>query len=64
MVYLDEQAIAKSLLDKEAISEIPENIKIGANKLLPAYSLITKVEVMDKPFEKTPKMSIKRFMYK
>lgn len=64
LVYLDEQAIAKSLLDKEAISEIPENIKIGANKLLPAYSLITKVEVMDKPFEKTPKMSIKRFMYK
>lgn len=64
LVYLDEQAIAKALLDKEAISEIPENIKVGANRLLPAYSLITKVEVMDKPFEKTPKMSIKRFMYK
>lgn len=64
LVYLDDQAIANALLDKEAISEIPENIKLGANKKLPSYSLISKVEVMDKPFEKTPKMSIKRFMYK
>lgn len=63
LVYLDEQAIAKSLLDKEAVSEIPENIKIFTNKQLPSYSQITKVEIMDKPFEKTPKMSIKRFMY-
>jgi long-chain acyl-CoA synthetase len=31
---------------------------------MPAYSKISKVEVMDQPFEKTPKMSIKRFMYK
>ncbi len=64
LVYLDEQAIAKSLLDSEAISEIPENIRVGANKKLPSYSQIAKVEVQKEPFEKTPKMSIKRFMYK
>ena len=29
-----------------------------------ALEEIAKVEVMDQPFEKTPKMSIKRFMYK
>ena len=45
-------------------SSIPENIRINANKALPSYSQLQKVEVMDKPFEKTPKMSIKRFMYK
>lgn len=64
LVYLDEQAMATALLDNEAISEIPENIRIGSNKVLPGYSQITKVEVMAKPFEKTPKMSIKRFLYK
>ncbi len=34
------------------------------NKSMPAYSKINVVEYMDQPFEKTPKMSIKRFMYK
>ena len=64
LVFLDEQAIAKSLLDNEAKADIPENIRIGANRQLPAYSQIAKVELMDKPFEKTPKMSIRRFLYK
>ena len=64
LVYLDEQSIAKSLLDAEAKAEIPENIKLGANRQLPGYSQIAKVELVDKPFEKTPKMSIRRFLYK
>ena len=64
LVFLDEQAIATSLLDAEAKAEIPENIRVGANRQLPSYSQIAKVELMDKPFEKTPKMSIRRFLYK
>ena len=64
LVYLDHDAIRKAGLDDETIADIPENIRINANKALPSYSQLQKVEVMDKPFEKTPKMSIKRFMYK
>ena len=64
LVFTDEQAVAKALLDAEAKSNIPENIRAGANKQLPAYSQLYKVELVDKPFEKTPKMSIKRFLYK
>ena len=64
LVFPDEQAIAKALLDPEAKSNIPENIRLGANHELPAYSQLYKVELVDKPFEKTPKMSIKRFLYK
>ena len=64
LVFPDEQAIAKALLDAEAKAEIPENIRLGANRQLPGYSQIAKVELMDKPFEKTPKMSIRRFLYK
>ena len=51
-------------LDAESRKGIPELIRTTANKSLPAYSKINKVELMDKPFEKTPKMSIKRFLYK
>ena len=64
LVYLDQVSMARDLLDKEAISEIPQTIKTGANNQLPSYSKIAQVEVVDKPFEKTPKMSIKRFLYK
>ena len=39
-------------------------MRTAVNAEMPAYSKIAKVEVMDQPFEKTPKMSIKRFMYK
>ena len=64
LVYLDQDAIGKAGLDPETVSDIPEQIRIASNKVLPSYSKLTKVEVVDKPFEKTPKMSIKRFMYK
>ena len=64
LVYTDEQAIARALLDPEARADIPENVRLGANRQLPGYSQIAKVELQDQPFEKTPKMSIKRFLYK
>ena len=34
------------------------------NALIPSYSRVANIEVQDKPFEKTPKRSIKRFLYK
>ena len=64
LVYLDQDAIRRSGLDAEAISDIPEKIRVGANRRLPAYSQLAKVEIMLAPFEKTPKMSIKRYLYK
>ena len=51
-------------LDAESIADLPERIRINSDKQLPNYSQITKVEIVDQPFEKTPKMSIKRFLYK
>jgi long-chain acyl-CoA synthetase len=51
-------------LDAETSKGIPELIRTTANKSLPSYSQINKVELLDSPFEKTPKMSIKRFLYK
>lgn len=62
LVYLDADKLKG--LDDEAVSDIPENIRISSNRQLPPYSHIAKVEVMSEPFAKTPKMSIKRFLYK
>jgi len=64
LVYLDQDAIQKAGLDESAVAEIPSKIQKESNKVLPNYSQISKVEPVSTPFEKTPKMSIKRFLYK
>ena len=51
-------------MDDETKATIPNVIRDEANQSLPAYSKISKVEFVEEPFEKTPKMSIKRFLYK
>ncbi len=50
--------------DPETRARIPELIRATANKSLPVFSKITEVELVDLPFEKTPKMSIKRYLYR
>lgn len=64
LVYFDGDAIRRDGLDDETISDLPEKVRLASNRQLPAYSQIAKVEVVTVPFEKTPKMSIKRFLYK
>ena len=61
LLYLDKDKLAADGVDLEVHIAV---IKSEVNKSMPAYSKIAKIEVMDRPFEKTPKMSIKRFMYK
>lgn len=63
LVYLDQDAIKKAGLDEETVSDLPESIRVSSNKILPSYSKLTKVEIVLEPFAKTPKMSIKRFLY-
>lgn len=63
LVYLDQKAIDEAKLDSEAVSDLPEDIRRTSNRHLPSYSQLAKIEVVLAPFEKTPKMSIKRFLY-
>ena len=51
-------------IDEATRATIPGQIREAANKSLPAYSKIARVEMMNEPFEKTPKKTIKRFLYK
>ena len=63
LVYPDfDDAFAHGLksVDMERVME--EN-RITLNSMLPAYSQITKMKVYPEEFEKTPKKSIKRFLY-
>ena len=61
LVYVDGDKLTADGLN---LDEQMTLMRTAVNAEMPAYSRISKVEVMDQPFEKTPKMSIKRFMYK
>ena len=61
LVYVDGDKLTADGLN---LDEQMALMRTAVNAEMPAYSKISKVEVMDQPFEKTPKMSIKRFMYK
>lgn len=50
-------------IDRKTKNSIPDLIRTTANKSLPVYSKLNKVVLVDEPFEKTPKMSIKRYLY-
>ena len=61
LAYMDAEKAKTDGVDLEAYKVQLMN---EVNKSMPAYSKINIVEYMEQPFEKTPKMSIKRFMYK
>lgn len=63
LLYMDKDKMAADGIQGDALEEKLKEIRISVNKDMPAYSKIGKIEVMDQPFEKTPKMSIKRFLY-
>ena len=56
------QEAADSMSKEDLVAAMEENRK-ELNKQLPMYSQISKIEIMEKEFEHTPKRSIKRFLY-
>lgn len=53
--------------DLTNLAKVQEDLNqqlLKVNKLLPSYSQISEIELVEQEFEKTPKKSIKRFMYK
>lgn len=50
-------------LDEATINAALEQTRLEANELLPAYSQISKIEIVREGFAHTPKHSIKRFLY-
>jgi long-chain acyl-CoA synthetase len=62
LVFPDEEA-TKGFSKEDILRMMKDNLK-RLNELLPSYSRVHDIEVKDEPFEKTPKKSIKRFLYK
>lgn len=64
LVVPDEDTVRKLRLTPDQVrSQMDENM-IQLNKELPAYARVKGIEIMDEPFEKTPKHSIRRYLYK
>ena len=65
LVYLDQEALPArtALIRRQSLTFLRESASTPSSSS-PNYSQITKVEIVEQPFEKTPKMSIKRFLYK
>ncbi|MBQ8101113.1 MAG: AMP-binding protein [Paludibacteraceae bacterium] len=64
LVYPDMDACDKAGFTQNDIQTQMENMRKEVNKQLAAYEQINSVEVQAHEFEKTPKNSIKRYMYK
>ncbi len=63
LIYPDMENGAKQGMDLDALTKLMETSIASLNKELPAYSKIASVKMQSEEFEKTPKRSIKRFLY-
>ncbi len=61
LVFPDLNEVEKS---EKSLTDIMKENLAKLNALLPKYSQVHDIEVVEKEFEKTPKKSIKRFLYK
>jgi len=64
LTFLDQDSVRKDGLTGEDLADLSERIMQNVNAKLPKYSCLSKVSFVDEPFVKTPKMSIKRYLYK
>ena len=64
LVFPDTSADGKKLLGTKSLTQQMEENRIVVNKDLPQYSQISAIELVAQEFEKTPKRSIKRYLYK
>lgn len=63
LIYPEFDAAYANGLNESEIEAAMEENRVALNAELPAYSQISKVKIYHEEFEKTPKKSIKRFLY-
>ena len=63
LVYPDYDEAQNMRFNDEDIRNIMEQNRNQLNEMLPAYEKITEIEIRKTEFEKTPKRSIKRYLY-
>ena len=63
LVYPDYDTMDAMGVTRDQLPEKMEEIRTELNKLVAPYERITRIELIANEFEKTPKRSIKRFLY-
>lgn len=64
LCHPDAEAVAAAGLDEARLKEVMEENRVNLNHLVAPYENVEKIEIMPHEFEKTPKRSIRRFLYK
>ena len=63
LVYPDYEAMDRDKITNEKLPEIMEQVRSDLNKLVAPYERIDRIQLIANEFEKTPKRSIKRYLY-
>ena len=63
LVYPDKEAMRLDSITNEQLIKIMETNKGILNKSVALYERLSAIEIVEKEFEKTPKKSIKRYLY-
>ena len=63
LVYPDYEAMDANGIGPYQLREVMEQVRIDQNKLVAPYEKIDKIQLIANEFEKTPKRSIKRYLY-
>ena len=63
LVFLDQDRLDSQHISPKEYDNILEEVRRQANSLLPAYEQLSAVYLHEEEFEKTPKRSIKRYLY-
>lgn len=64
LVHPDFDEVQAMGLSRDDLQSLMEENRVQVNANLPVYSKIAAIEIHDEEFEKTPKKSIKRYLYK
>lgn len=63
LIYPDYELAAQDSIDSGQLENIMKENIVSVNKEIPAYSQMSDFRLMSEEFEKTPKRSIKRYLY-
>lgn len=64
LIFATDETLNANNIIREDFGNHADSIRSSINKNLPKFAQISKVEVHNQEFEKTPKKNIKRFLYK
>jgi long-chain acyl-CoA synthetase len=64
LVYPDYDEAKNMNFNEDDIKHVMEQNRMQLNEQIPAYEKISEIEIRTEEFEKTPKRSIKRYLYK